>query len=190
MLNRLRKVGWQVEGIEWNETAAEIARQRTGQKVWAGDFREIELPRERYKLIYLSHVFEHFNDPVGALNRFYELLSVNGKLIMVFPNANSTDARWFGADWFAWEVPRHLILSSPKSILKLAEACRFVNTRVRTRVASHLWVSSEAYRRKLNPEQEFPELSLSEKMVLLYQQSAVSMGSLAGSELIVILEKP
>jgi 2-polyprenyl-3-methyl-5-hydroxy-6-metoxy-1,4-benzoquinol methylase len=190
MLKRLAKVGWQVEGIEWNESAAEIARQRTGQKVWAGDFREIELPKEKYKLIYLSHVFEHFNDPLRALRRFYQLLSANGRLVMVFPNANSTDAHWFGADWFAWEVPRHLILSSPKSIFTLAKACGYVNARVRTRVADHLWTSSEAYRQERNPEQEHPDLSVLEKMGLLYQQSAVSMGSLVGSELIIILEKP
>jgi len=190
MLKRLAKVGWQVEGIEWNESAAEIARQRTGQKVWAGDFREIELPKEKYNLIYLSHVFEHFNNPIGALKRFYELLSANGKLIMVFPNADSTDAHWFGGNWFAWEVPRHLILSSPQSIFLLAKACGYVNATVRTRVADHLWVSSEAYKQKLNPEREHPGLSMAEKMGLVYQQSAVSTGSLVGSELIAILEKP
>ncbi|HVE57175.1 MAG TPA: class I SAM-dependent methyltransferase, partial [Pyrinomonadaceae bacterium] len=110
MLKRLKQVGWQVEGIEWDKTAAEVAAERTGAKVWAGDFREIDLPENKYHLIFLSHVFEHFNDPLGALKRFYELLASQGKLVMIYPNPESLDSKWFDRDWFAWEVPRHLIL--------------------------------------------------------------------------------
>src|SRR6185369_2857671 len=87
MLKRLSKVGWQVEGIEWDKKAAEIAQGRSKQKVYAGDFRDMNLPEAKYGLIFLSHVFEHFNEPRAVLGRLRNLLSARGKLVMIFPNA-------------------------------------------------------------------------------------------------------
>lgn len=190
MLKRLKRVGWQVEGIEWGEEAAELARQKTGAKVWTGDFREVDLPKEHYQLIFLSHVFEHFSDPSEALKRFYELLASKGKLVLIYPNPNSLDAKWFNTDWFAWEVPRHLTLPSVRAVREMARKTGFVNLKIKTGFAGHLWGSSKAYKVGLHPEKDNPALSIPEKMGFYYQYLTTKLGGSEGSEIIAVLEKP
>ena len=190
MLQRLQQVGWQVEGIEWDAKAAEIAANRTGAKVWAGDFKEVELPKEKYALIHLSHVFEHLYDPLSLLERFYELLAPQGRLVLIYPNPHSFDSRWFGECWFHWDPPRHLIFPTPQSFTDHARRLGFVNIKVDSVVAKHCWINSKAYRMGLHPDQTQPGLSLTERLALLFQRSLTGLGFKKGSELIVVLEKP
>src|SRR5262249_24798045 len=39
LLKTLDQIGWQVEGFEWDEKAAEIARRTSGKQVTVGDFQ-------------------------------------------------------------------------------------------------------------------------------------------------------
>ena len=190
MLKRLKQVGWQVEGIEWDKTAAEIAAARTGAKVYAGDFREIELPKEKYSLIHLSHVFEHFNEPLRLLERFYELLASGGKLVLIYPNPHSIDSEWYKEYWYAWDPPRHLIFPTPQSFRDYAYKIGFKNFKVNSIVAKHCWTNSKAYQMGLHPDKDQPELSLTEKMGLWYQRLITKLGADKGSEIILVLEKP
>lgn len=66
--------------------AGAAARSFSGQVVWQGDFRRIDLPRGAYHLVSLSHVFEHLNDPLGALRRLAELLAPEGRVVLLYPN--------------------------------------------------------------------------------------------------------
>lgn len=190
MLKRLKQVGWQVEGIEWDKKAAEIAAERTGAKVYAGDFREIELPKEKYGLIFLSHVFEHFNDPLGSLQRFYELLAGKGKLVLIYPNPHSFDSEWFEEYWFNWDPPRHLIFPTPQSFTDHAHKIGFKDFKVNSIAAKHCWTNSKAYKLGSHPDKVQPKLSLAENIGLGYQLLMTKVGMIKGSEIIVVLEKP
>lgn len=189
MLKGLKQVGWQVEGIEWDKKAAEIASQRTGAKVYAGDFKKIELPKGKYGLIHLSHVFEHFDDPLSLLPRFYELLSRKGKLVLIYPNPHSFDSEWYKEFWYHWDPPRHLIFPAPQSFKEYARKVGFKNFKVNTVVAKHCWTNSKAYQMGLHPDKTQPELSLKENIGLLYQRFITRLGQNKGSEIIVVLEK-
>ncbi|WP_216076111.1 class I SAM-dependent methyltransferase, partial [Acinetobacter baumannii] len=48
-----------------------------------------------------------------------------GRLIIAVPNYTSYDARYYGAYWAAYDVPRHLYHFSPRSIEKLAKQFGF-----------------------------------------------------------------
>jgi SAM-dependent methyltransferase len=189
MLKRLAKVGWKAEGIEWDESAAELARQRTGANVWTGDFRHIDLEKGNYSLIFLSHVFEHFRDPQGALERFFEVLDAKGKLVMVFPNPEAFDARWFKNKWFAWEVPRHLILPAQKILPKMAKNAGFSSCSVTSRTARHYWTKSLAYQVSRHPERDEPGLGLQQAAGFAFQRFGINLGMGFGSESIVVLKK-
>jgi 2-polyprenyl-3-methyl-5-hydroxy-6-metoxy-1,4-benzoquinol methylase len=190
MLRRLAKVGWLTEGIEWDEDAAHLAHKRTGTKVWAGDFMEIDLPKGKYKLVILSHVFEHLYHPRLALERFHELLAPGGALVLRLPNCNALDAKLFASDWFCWETPRHLILPSGKALLRLASNSGFVEPILRTNVAKWVWQSSKAYRLGKNPEQEQPDLNFSENARFQAQRVLNTLGFMVGSEMIAVFRKP
>jgi SAM-dependent methyltransferase len=189
MLKRLAKVGWKAEGIEWDESAAELARQRSGSKVWTGDFRSIDLEIGKYRLVFLSHVFEHFHDPQGALERFFQILDTNGKLVMMFPNPQAFDARWFKNKWFAWEVPRHLILPAHKILPEMAKKAGFSSCSIGTRTARHYWTKSLAYDTGVDPEREVPTLQWKQETGFALQRAGVALGFSFGSETVVVLEK-
>lgn len=54
------------------------------------------------------HSLEHLPDPAGALAHAARLLLPGGLLVVAVPNAGSLQARAFGDDWFALDLPRHL----------------------------------------------------------------------------------
>lgn len=95
------------------------AVERTG-RVAAGLERDVrdarmrgldpwELPaEERYAAIVLWHALEHLREPGRALTALTDRLLPGGVLIVAVPNWSSLQARVFGEDWLALDLPRHL----------------------------------------------------------------------------------
>lgn len=191
LMEKLKKVGWQTEGLEWNETAAQMAREVTNCNVWTGDFREVEIPKGKYHLIVLNHVFEHINDPKGALRRVRELLADGGKAVLFYPNPHSFGAEWHNTDWFPWEVPRHLIFPTPKAVKFIAKETGFSAAKVFTRAyySDEHWIRSKAYKNRLNPEKERLNLDLTEKLGLLTEHFLTKLGFEKGWEIVAVLRK-
>jgi len=191
LMKKLQKVGWTAEGLEWNEDAAELARKETGCRVFAGDFRTVELPKGKYHLIVLNHVFEHIDDPKGTLRRVRELLAPGGRAVLFYPNPHSFGAEWHNTDWFPWEVPRHLIFPTPKAVKMLARETNFSGAKVFTRASysDEHWIRSKAYKNRLNPEQTRLKLDLIEKTGLFIEQVLTRLGFEKGWEIVAVLRK-
>jgi len=108
-----RERGWLVSGTEMNR---EIARSRDLDVVAT---LEEAASRGPFHCITLWHCLEHLPDPVGTLSKIREVLAPNGWLIVAVPNAAGWQASWFGRDWLALDVPRHLFHYGPRSMQKL-----------------------------------------------------------------------
>lgn len=132
LLVRLTAAGWHAEGVEIDPLAVEVARRASGCPVRAGDFRTADLPRGAYDLVVLSHVFEHVADPVAALRRLRELLAPGGRVVLIYPNPDSFGARVFGAAWFHWDPPRHLVVPRARALADAATRVGFARGRLRT----------------------------------------------------------
>jgi SAM-dependent methyltransferase len=124
-LIRMERAGWDVEGVEWDSAAAEVARRVSGRKVTAGSFFEVELPPASYDLVVLNHVFEHLDDPLGALRRIKALLKPGGRAVLVYPNPNSLGSRLFGPHWVNWDPPRHLVIPPIGALCRAARELGF-----------------------------------------------------------------
>jgi SAM-dependent methyltransferase len=106
--------GFQAEGLELNEAAAAVARQR-GFPVHTenlGQFR----PEEPFDVVVLANVLEHAWDPVAMLVEARGLLRPGGEVWISCPNAASLWRRVFGRGWVNWHVPYHLWHFSPASL--------------------------------------------------------------------------
>jgi len=106
--------GFQVEGLELNESAAALARQRGFQVHTAplGQFR----PREPFDVVVLANVLEHAWDPVQMLAEVRRLVRPQGEVWISCPNAASLWRRVFGRSWVNWHVPYHLWHFSPATL--------------------------------------------------------------------------
>lgn len=132
LLRLLVRAGWTAEGLERDPHAAERARVSSGCPVTAGDFLDAPLPLGAFQLVVLHHVLEHLPDPAAAVRRARDLLAPGGTVVFVYPNPGALGARVFGAAWYPWEVPRHLVFPSRAGLESLARASGLAPVRVET----------------------------------------------------------
>ncbi|MEN8217324.1 MAG: class I SAM-dependent methyltransferase [Pseudomonadota bacterium] len=107
--------GWQVEGIEFSETAANRARS-AGFNVQIGSLENASEPTEHYDLIVGWMVVEHLHDPVGALSKLSSWACTGGWLVISVPNIASFDFRFFKKAGYALQLPAHLYHYTPKTL--------------------------------------------------------------------------
>jgi 2-polyprenyl-3-methyl-5-hydroxy-6-metoxy-1,4-benzoquinol methylase len=120
-LHSMAQAGWQVEGIEFSEEAAQTARS-LGYEVATGAVETLEKPESRFDLIVGWMVLEHLHDPVGSLQKMARWAKLEGKLAISVPNAGSKEFRIFGARWYALQLPTHLFHYDTKSIVRVLDA--------------------------------------------------------------------
>ncbi|MBI9040855.1 MAG: class I SAM-dependent methyltransferase [Lutibacter sp.] len=107
--------GWNVVGVEPNQSAKNLARQKisSSSKIHQNIF---EIKLERFDVITLWHVLEHVPDLEEYISQLQKLLKPNGVLVVAVPNYKSFDAIHYKQFWAAYDVPRHLWHFSKKSI--------------------------------------------------------------------------
>ena len=130
--------GFQVEGLELNESAAALARQR-GFRVHTaplGQFR----PREPFDVVVLANVLEHAWDPVQMLAEVRRLLRPQGEVWISCPNAASLWRRVFGRAWVNWHVPFHLWHFSPATLQMVLKRAGYKITALDTFTPA-LWIA-------------------------------------------------
>lgn len=115
-LHVARGAGWKVQGVEVAEASAAYASETYGLDVFSGELREANLPDQYFDVVTFWHVLEHLQDPLGELHEAYRVLKPDGLLVADVPNIASWQASFFGANWRALDVPRHLYHFSPDSL--------------------------------------------------------------------------
>lgn len=112
--------GWKVKAIEKSPQARAFAKEHFGLDVKSEPALREFMP-ESFDVITLWHVMEHLEKLNETWNRLGELLTAKGVLVVAVPNCSSYDAKKYGADWAAYDVPRHLWHFTPSTIVRLAE---------------------------------------------------------------------
>jgi SAM-dependent methyltransferase len=124
-LNRMRKAGWTVEGIEFDPVAAARIKRRFGIPVAVGSLPELGYPEGKYDVVAMSQVLEHVPDPVALLKECRRVLRPGGRLVLSTPNALSVAHRLYGKHWRGLEPPRHQHIFSPAALERCARDCGF-----------------------------------------------------------------
>lgn len=156
---QMQGMGWEVRGIDFDETALAYARQ-AGLNAARGTIADLDPASASFDAITLGHVIEHLHDPRAQLVRLRELLRPGGMLWMATPNIEALGHRLYGRDWFGLDPPRHLVLFSHAALEWLLADVGFarVDRRQPGPDAHLLFRPSEAIARGLNPVQEQPPL--------------------------------
>lgn len=113
--NTMQQAGWNVTGLEPDEIARINAL--SNYKLNLQELSNLKnLNSQTFDAITLWHVLEHVHELHGYLEKFFEILKPNGRLVIAVPNYTSYDARLYQQYWAAYDVPRHLYHFSPKSM--------------------------------------------------------------------------
>jgi 2-polyprenyl-3-methyl-5-hydroxy-6-metoxy-1,4-benzoquinol methylase len=192
LLKALARAGWQAEGVEWDEKAAEIARRATGLQVTVGDFQNTAFPFASYDLVVLHHVLEHLPDTQGCLRKIADILAPGGRAVLIYPNIESLGARIFRDEWYPWEAPRHLVLPVARAIRKAASAIGLITASLKTsaRYAQTFIAYTRHYRKgqPLNPQTA--STIFQDRLFAFCERALMAIGLKLGEELIIVLEKP
>jgi 2-polyprenyl-3-methyl-5-hydroxy-6-metoxy-1,4-benzoquinol methylase len=111
----MEDAGWNTIGLEPDDRARERAVQLHNVSVYPGSELS-SLQDESYDAITMWHVLEHVHDLNFYIQQLHRLLNSNGKLFIAVPNYTSFDATYYGANWAAYDVPRHLYHFSPTAM--------------------------------------------------------------------------
>lgn len=77
-------------------------------KLIVSDFEKL-IPSDKFDMIWASHIFEHFRDPIGAVKKCNELLNEDGYLFVGMPDPFFIDFGNVGI-WGHWHLFEHHIL--------------------------------------------------------------------------------
>jgi 2-polyprenyl-3-methyl-5-hydroxy-6-metoxy-1,4-benzoquinol methylase len=120
-LCRMRGLGWEVAGVDFDPEAVRVAREVHGLDARCGSLDSAGFEPASFDLVALIHVLEHLPEPRAALAAAARLLRPGGTLALVTPNFASLDSRIHRSDWRPLEPPRHLFLFSPVSVRRCVE---------------------------------------------------------------------
>ncbi len=98
-----RELGCRAIGIEPSMTQSELGRKRFNLDIRTSDLDAADLGTETAKVIILTHVVEHFHDPVAQLSRCRAMLADDGLLIVEVPNMLNPHPKKRLANWLAFE---------------------------------------------------------------------------------------
>ncbi len=141
-LATLQSYGWDVYGVEFSDTAAELARARVGDRIHIGTLETAPFADASFDVVMFSHSLEHLFSPSDALAHAWRLLKPGGCLVVAVPNAGGWERRLFGRWWFPWEIPRHLYHFDEATLRRLLEKAGFEVCRLRTAVGSLFFMAS------------------------------------------------
>ncbi len=118
-LKSMQDRGWNVQGVDTSPKAREMVKKQFDINVctphhWLHS-------TEKYDLVTCWHSLEHVHAPWEYLQKIKSQLNAGGTLLVALPNYISTDGQKYGADWAAYDTPRHLYHFTPKSMTKIME---------------------------------------------------------------------
>jgi 2-polyprenyl-3-methyl-5-hydroxy-6-metoxy-1,4-benzoquinol methylase len=143
---------WIVNAIEKSDEA----------RVFAKEYFELDIKDESalyafkpdsFDVITLWHVMEHSEHLNDMWKWLYKLLTDKGILVIAVPNYQSYDARKYGKQWAAYDVPCHLWHFTPATIEKWGYKHGFIlaNRYAMPLDAFYISILSEKYRGSVFP---------------------------------------
>jgi ubiquinone/menaquinone biosynthesis C-methylase UbiE len=100
--------GWECHGNEIIASDAAIARERFGDRIVVGSFEDYPLRENYFDVITLQDVFDHFRDPMTALEKCHRMLRPGGLIVIKVHNISCLYAKFSGANFYAIIPPSHL----------------------------------------------------------------------------------
>jgi 2-polyprenyl-3-methyl-5-hydroxy-6-metoxy-1,4-benzoquinol methylase len=130
-LRALDPLRWNRFGVEAGKAASEAMNRALGQgRVFHGTLIESACEDAYFDVVTFWSSLGHTNQPGTNLKEARRILKTGGALIVQVPNAASYQARAFGGDWSALDVPRHRYHFTPQALSRALLAAGFEICRI------------------------------------------------------------
>jgi 2-polyprenyl-3-methyl-5-hydroxy-6-metoxy-1,4-benzoquinol methylase len=160
LLERMQRLGWNVEGVDFDHKAVKGARQKR-LRVHHGTLAAQSYRDQTFDAITMVHLIEHIHDPVALLRECHRVLRPGGRLVVVTPNAFSWGHRLYGSDWRGLEPPRHLNIFTPVSLAAAAGQAGFRQAQCRTTARAAVILLESRYLQRTGNVESVPRRALS-----------------------------
>lgn len=127
-----KEQGFDAYGVEYALSPAKYAKDKLGLNVVNGGTDQAALFNKKFDVIVLSHVIEHFINPLDEISKLKMLLKDDGIIILKTPNFNSITRIIQRNVWFWLLAPEHIFYFNVKNLLNLFSSSGFDILRVTT----------------------------------------------------------
>ncbi|MBA7715103.1 tRNA 5-carboxymethoxyuridine methyltransferase [subsurface metagenome] len=121
--------GWSCLGVEFNQFAANFAREKFELNIVQKSILGFEPGEQSFDCVMLWGTLEHFTQPNKVLEKVYQLLRDGGLLVLEVPNSDSILVRYYekfgGYIDRIIEGDRHIMLFSINALRQMTERCGF-----------------------------------------------------------------
>jgi len=124
MMNLAKKDGWDVYGVELSKWAVDEAKRRYGIEIIQGDFLDVELTENFFKVVCLIDIIEHVSNPKDVIGKVWRILERGGVAVLVTPDIKSFTAKVMGEKWWHFR-PAHIGFFSKKPLFHLLRSKGF-----------------------------------------------------------------
>ena len=128
-LFQLKKIGWDVKGIELSKNAVDHGTNKLNLDVSKIDIQDFE-SEEKFDIIYLRMVLEHVESPKLVLEKCYSLLKPHGRLVLILPDISGLEVQIYKKYAYTLQLPYHLYHFTPITIKNYLKLLNFQNVKI------------------------------------------------------------
>ncbi len=88
-LRRASSEGWDLFGVEINQSIAEHASEQYGIRIFGGTIQEAAFPPDYFDVVITINTLEHIHQPVPFVQEIYRILKPGGVFYVMTPNYNN-----------------------------------------------------------------------------------------------------
>jgi len=146
-----RQLGFQISGIEPSQDHSAVGQTFFDLPIRNAYFDASDFKGQTFDIVILSHVIEHIFDPAEFMTAVGSVVSPNGILVVITPNAQSSLARLSGRNWSMLAPLDHVTMMTPKALYSLKPDGFAVSVTTAEIIWEPAVVLLQALRAKLRP---------------------------------------
>ncbi len=123
-LHALKGTGATLVGYDYDERILQLGKEFTGLDLRAGGLKAALDHKEKFDVVILRHVFEHFLDPLNDAQSLKQLLSEKGKIFIEVPGVFNAK-EWSPEPLMVFNA-FHTYYYSLKTLTNVLQSCGFV----------------------------------------------------------------
>lgn len=124
LLEVLKEMDADCYGTDISKYSVQIAGEKFPGKVQCGRLETLDMNDQKFDIVFLTDVLEHFSAPKRVLHAVNRLLKPDGLMFIISPNTDSLSRKLLGRKWFQYKY-EHVMYFNRASLEKLLEKTQF-----------------------------------------------------------------